>query len=93
MTDEPEPVYRARNEGLAWRTAGDEIVVLDLTTSVYFGLDRSASLLWHRLVGGATAKSLTAALMEGTTVGQDRASADVSDFLDTMSRYSLIHRL
>jgi hypothetical protein len=93
MIQEPEAVYRTRNDGLTWRKARDEIVILDLNTSVYFGLDRSATLLWHKLLAGATAKSLTAVLVGGTTVEPERATADVSDFLDQMSRYGLIHQL
>ncbi|AVT33547.1 hypothetical protein C6361_33485 [Plantactinospora sp. BC1] len=90
MTGTAEPVYRVAPAGTAWRRAGDEIVVLDTTSSVYFGLDRSGALLWSRLVDGATSTELVAALTADTPVPAERAVADVRRFLDALLHHGLI---
>ncbi|MBF9130418.1 PqqD family protein [Plantactinospora sp. S1510] len=90
MTGRAAVVYRVGRTGTAWRQAGDEIVVLDTESSVYFGLDRFGALLWTRLVDGATTADLVAALVAATPVEPERAGADVQSFLDTLLRYGLI---
>ncbi|SCL35437.1 Coenzyme PQQ synthesis protein D (PqqD) [Micromonospora nigra] len=92
MVTQQETVHRVDPVRVAWRLAGEEVVVLDTARSVYFGLDRNATLLWQRLVGGATSTELVATLMEGARVDRDRASADVATFLDELLRHDLLQR-
>jgi hypothetical protein len=40
MTQQTDQVYRVDETAVAWGRAGDEIVILDLNASVYYGLDR-----------------------------------------------------
>ena len=54
---------RVRPDGLAWRQAGDEAVVLDLAAARYHALNASGALLWQRLDSWATADQLTAVLV------------------------------
>lgn len=83
-------VHRAARDGVAWRAAGDEIVILDTNGSVYFGLDRSGALLWRRLVDGATTAELVAALAATAPVDPARATADVDRFLGELRQYGLL---
>ncbi|WP_326554510.1 PqqD family protein [Micromonospora sp. NBC_01813] len=92
MTTNTAIVYRVRESHVAWRAAGDEAVLLDVRRSVYFALDRSAALLWPRLVAGATAAELTALLTERTPVDADRAGADVQAFLAELESAGLVDR-
>jgi len=85
-------VYRLRPTGVAWRAAGEEIVVLDTESAVYFGLDRSGSLLWTHLAAGATVADLVAALVATEPVEPDRAAGDVDAFVDALLRHRLIQR-
>ena len=85
-------VYRVDQAGLAWRAAGEELVVLDTTRSVYFGLDRSAALLWRHLVDGATVNELTDALVGAEVVDHERATDDVGRFLDQLRQHGLLQR-
>jgi hypothetical protein len=77
---------------VVWRAAGDEIIVLDTVSSVYFGLDRAGALLWTHLVGGATAVDLVAVLVAAEPVDRARATVDVTDFLDALLGHGLIQR-
>ncbi|MEU8261769.1 PqqD family protein [Micromonospora sp. NPDC048999] len=93
MSTEAATVYRVRADRVAWRTAGEEAVLLDTRQSVYFALDRSAALLWPHLVAGATAAELTAALIERTPVDRERAAADVRTFLAELESADLVDRV
>jgi hypothetical protein len=82
--------YRIRTTGVAWRQTGDEGVVLDVEKSEYFGLSRSATLLWPLLEKGATRDELVAQLMSGPTVSLQRAQTDVDAFLLALSSRQLV---
>ncbi|MFI6131516.1 hypothetical protein [Micromonospora sp. NPDC051141] len=41
MTGEPSVSYRVRGDRVAWRTSGDETVLLDVGKSAYVALDRA----------------------------------------------------
>jgi Coenzyme PQQ synthesis protein D (PqqD) len=75
-------VVRARQENLAWRGAGDEIVILDLAASSYHALNPSGALLWRRLADWATAGELTTLLASEFGLTPATAVADVTRFLD-----------
>ncbi|MFE0589815.1 PqqD family protein [Micromonospora echinospora] len=82
--------YRVAQDRVVWREAGDETVVLDTTASVYFGLDRSGTVLWRRLAAGADLADLVAALTADAPVDAVRATADVAAFVDALREHGLI---
>ncbi|QLQ36353.1 PqqD family protein [Micromonospora robiginosa] len=86
-------VYRVRGDRVAWRTNGDETVLLDVGQSVYFALDRWATALWPYLVAGATADQLSDVLARRAPVGQDRAAADVRSFLADLEAADLVEHV
>ncbi|MFC7547204.1 PqqD family protein [Plantactinospora sp. GCM10030261] len=90
MTTDQHEIHRIAGPQVAWRAAGDEVVILDTVNAVYFGLDRSASLLWHRLVAGATVAELVATLVANAPVDEARAAADVHTFLEDLRRNGLL---
>jgi hypothetical protein len=73
---------RVRPSGLAWRRAGDEVVVLDVAASSYHALNASGALLWEQLSGWTTAGALTGLLAGSFGLEQATAAADVGRFLD-----------
>lgn len=72
---------RVRPDGLAWRQAGDEAVVLDLAAARYHALNASGALLWQRLDSWATADQLTAVLVSAFGLAPADAARDVAGFL------------
>lgn len=81
---------RTGGPAVAWRETGEEIVVLDLSGSVYFGLNPTAARLWKQLVGGTTRDELSRRLCAEQGIGQEQADADVDAFLDMLGREGLL---
>jgi|GEM_PF-5033596 len=90
--DDPSRVYRVDGSRTAWREMGQEAVVLDLGSSVYFGLNHSAGLLWSRLLTGSTHTELVEALVAAAPgpPSPRRAAADVSAFLAAVNAEGLL---
>jgi coenzyme PQQ synthesis protein D (PqqD) len=82
--------FRARRADLAWRQAGDEVVVLDLATSSYHALNASGAMLWKRLDDWTTAEELTAVLVRGFGLPLASAARDVASFLDGCAHAGLV---
>ena len=86
-----ERTYRVDGARSAWRQVGDEGVVLDLDRSLYFGLNRSAGVLWPLLLAGAVHGQLGDALIVATPeIDRTRAIGDVSSFLAAVDNEDLL---
>lgn len=81
---------RLRTEGLDWRELDGEIVVLDLSQSEYFAVNRSGAVLWQEIARGATRRELIDALIKQFELGEEAAEADVRRFLDDLERRGLL---
>jgi hypothetical protein len=73
--------FRVRCSDLAWRRAGDEVVVLNLATSSYHALNATGAVLWERLDGWKTAGELAAVLASSFGLTPAAADRDVAGFL------------
>lgn len=73
--------YRLADGRSAWRSVGDEGVVLDLSHSVYFRLNRSGQVLWPMLMHGCTTTDLERSLVADRPVAGTVATAEVTAFL------------
>ena len=89
MTDQYAS-YRTRTSGLAWRETAGEIVVLDLHSSFYFGLNPTGARLWRSLVDGASRDQLLDQLMAAGAGDPARAADDVDEFLDVLHHEGLV---
>jgi len=85
--------YRVDDRRTAWREVDGEGVVLDLASSVYFGLNRSAGVLWPRLIQGANLHQLTELLLSSNPPPPTRAQAaeQISQFLDALDSANLLY--
>ncbi|WP_369140379.1 PqqD family protein [Modestobacter versicolor] len=78
---------RFRPGAVSWREADGEVIVLDLRTSDYLGVNRAGSVLWTAIAGGTTEAALVDALQEAFGLDRARAESDVAAFLaDARSR-------
>jgi hypothetical protein len=78
--------YRIAETRLATSHLEGEAVILDLHRGTYFSLNRTASILWAALTGGATHDELVGALV-GSDVQpaeRQRVSQDVDTFLEML---------
>ena len=85
--------YRVDDHRTAWREVDGEGVVLDLANSVYFGLNRSAGVLWPRLIQGANLQQLTELLLSSEPPPPTRLQAEqqISQFLDALDSENLLY--
>ena len=60
-----------RNQGLAWRKVGDEMVVIHLARHRIFGLDGTAGRIWEALSEPQDIETLEAIASEGAPKGAD----------------------
>ncbi len=81
---------RLRNERLAWREIGGELVVLDLRSSTYFTANSTASVIIRVLVDGASRSELVEALLAEFDFGREALEADVDAFLAVLQRHDLL---
>jgi hypothetical protein len=62
------------------RLVGDETVLLDLESGMYFGLDGVGKRIWESIGDGLTLAEIAAAVVSEYDVEEDRARADVIEF-------------
>jgi len=79
-----------RQAELTWHVAGDEVVVLDLTGSVYLQLNGTARFLWELLAEPCDEAELSELLVERYDIDEHRAETDVAQFLADLRRRDLI---
>ena len=69
-----------------------EVVLLNLETGVYFGLDPVGSRAWGLIDGRRTADDIVAALTTEYDVDASTCSADVASFLAALRDTGLVDR-
>jgi hypothetical protein len=92
VTYPPEEKLQLKVDDVVWRDAEDELVVLELSTSVYLTLNGTAKLLWEALSGGATTETLVETLIREYEIDSEQARADVEGFLAVLTERNLLVR-
>lgn len=79
-----------RPTALTWHVVGTEVIVLDLEGSVYLKLNGSGRVLWELLADAAGPDALAGALVHAYGIDEDRAKADVDEFIGELRRRGLL---
>jgi hypothetical protein len=82
-----------REDAVAWRLVGEEVVAIDLDRSTYLGVNRTGSLVWQTLADGATLGDLVTLITDHFDVDRNRAAEDLDDFLTRLERRGLVERV
>jgi hypothetical protein len=91
MAREPEDgLVRIREDAVAWREVGDEMVALDVARSTYLAVNRTGAVLWQELARGATPAALADLIAERFGIERERAIRDVQAFLDDLRQRGLL---
>ena len=69
---------------------GDEIVVLNLESGVYYGLNPVAACVWSRISTPCSLRELVAAVEDEFDTGGHDTESDVRNLLDTLSGHGLV---
>lgn len=81
---------QVKHGAAVWRRIDDETVVLALDTSMYLGLNETASELWPHLVEGTTRSDLVDHLVDAFEVDDEHANLDVDTFIEQCRRHHLL---
>jgi hypothetical protein len=66
------------------RQVGDETVILDLGSGMYFGLDPVGAKIWRLLSEGQPLDSIVSTLLGEYDVTEDRLRQDVTDLVNEL---------
>ena len=72
------------------RLVGDETVLLDLASGMYFGLDNVGKVIWESVSEGLTLAETADAVVTQYDVDADQARNDVLDFARTLIERGLL---
>lgn len=73
-----------------WSRLGDEVVILDLESSAYLGLDDVAATIWQLLERPMRVDELENRLLELYDVDPDRLRDDLSAFVSELLERGLV---
>jgi Coenzyme PQQ synthesis protein D (PqqD) len=90
MTNTPGEKLQIKAEDVVWREVGEELVVLELSTSTYLTLNGTAKHLWESLADGATLDGLIESLADHYRITEDQARADVEAFVAALTDRGLL---
>lgn len=68
----------------------DEVVILDLSSGVYFGLQGVGSAMWHYIQEPRTVESLVEHLMSQYDISQEECAAKTIGFLEDLAGRGLL---
>ncbi|MGH2457754.1 MAG: PqqD family protein [Chloroflexota bacterium] len=77
------------NETVVCAELDDEMVLLNVETGIYFGLDAVGTQIWTLLTEGATEDEIVARLLDEYEVPAPELRGDVSSFLDDLQAKGL----
>ena len=72
------------------RPVGDETVLLDLASGMYFGLDGVGKRIWESVSGGKSLAETADAIVAEYEVGEEQARSDVIDFAKRLVERGLL---
>lgn len=72
------------------RSVGDELVILDLASGTYFGLDGVGMLAWHVLSEGGSLADACAAVLAEYDVARETVEADIVTLVADLAAKGLV---
>jgi hypothetical protein len=89
---DPARRWRIRDDQVAWRKVVEDMVLLDLDTSAYHGLNSTGALVWQGIADGLTEGELASLVASQHPAAAARVPDDVGAFLEALSRIGLIEQ-
>jgi hypothetical protein len=90
MTYPPEEKLQIDVDAVVWRDVGDEVVVLELSTSTYLTLNGTAKQIWESLASGATLDALVDGLVDRYGITSEQARVDAESFVSALADRGLL---
>ena len=81
-----------QNKEIVQSKIGEEVVMLDMESGSYFGLNAVASAIWEKLEHAVDFKELVESLLTQFDVDQTECEADTKELLEQMLANNIIRR-
>jgi hypothetical protein len=72
------------------RMVGDEAILLNLATGIYFTLNAVGAIVWRALETGSSLAAITASVVEEYDIDEVTASADVEALMERLMAEGLV---
>ena len=82
-----------QNKAIVQSQIGEEVVMLDMESGFYFGLNSVASVIWGLLVEGIGFETLIDQLMAQFEIERSICEADTQELLDQMLDKNIIRKV
>ena len=90
MHQSDQVIVKLRADNLMWRQVGNELMVLDSSSSEYLAVNKTGVALWHLLLAGATRAVLAEALAENFHIDLATAATDAERFVSSLEDLGLL---
>lgn len=77
-------------DAVEFRQVGDELILLELSKGVYFGLDEIGAFIWQSIIAGRDVGEVSAAICSEYDVGKDAAEADTKALIRQLLEAELL---
>ena len=78
------------SDGVIWRDLGGDVVILNVETGVYFGLDGSGGQIWRELVEQGSIEKTFQSLKQQFDVEPDELRRDLDALVDQFVQKRLV---
>jgi PqqD family protein of HPr-rel-A system len=79
------------NDSVVSAELDDEVILLNVETGIYFGLDAIGTEIWSALKQGPSEEDIFAQLLEAYEVEPEQLRQDILSFLDKLREQGLVH--
>ena len=83
--------FVTRSDRLIGNRVDNELVMIDLNSDNYYGLDPIATNIWEQITGPTRVSDLCDKLLEKYAVEKDQCQQDVLIFLEQMSEKGILN--
>ena len=80
----------SRSEGVVFNKLDDELVMMSLANSEYYGLDNIGSQIWEIIEQPVSFNDIIATLIKKYDVSEENCIADIQEFLTVLFDKNLI---
>jgi len=78
------------SDGVIWRDVGGDVVILNVETGIYFGLDGSGGQIWRELVEHGSIEKTLKSLKQQFDAEPDELRRDLDDLLNQFVEKRLV---
>ena len=82
--------WKLRTTGLTWRKLDDQVVVLDLESSLYLNVTGAGAVVWSLLAAGTTLDAMVDAVLEVYDADAEVARNDLAEFVADLTARGMI---